>query len=107
MTLNEYVNISIKIAFFAGLAFYAKTIGRSLWKIFAGEDNIMSKEELGGFVFLGLLVYMIYKEGQREFEWHLYSDLWVVVVSVTAIIGLGMRDVIDAIVKIKNGQKNE
>lgn len=73
-------------------------------KIFKGPDGKFSVVEFGKFVgfwtFLFLAIYMIYKEGSRQHEWHLYDALYITIVFGSLLTVLHLDYALDKFVKI-------
>lgn len=73
-------------------------------KIFAGPDGKFSVVEFGrmtGFLFfLAAGGYMLYKEGARSHEWHLYSEWYIAIVFGSLLTTLHLDHALDKIIKI-------
>lgn len=71
--------------------------------IFGGQ---LDKTEFGGLIFTAAFLWMLHKEGTRTSEWHLFSELYILVVASAALIGLGLNAVLDYLKEIRNSGTN-
>lgn len=76
---------------------------RWMAKIFKGEDNEFSVREFGRFIgtifFVSAGAYMIYKEGTRQHEWEIYSEMYIAVVFGSLLGVLHLDYIFDKIVE--------
>ena len=105
--LNWILKVSIIIIGLLNI----RRITRFFFIVFAGTDDKMDSHEFDlmyrriiALVFLAMGCYMVYKEGGREHEWHLYNEFYVLIVFglLTVLLGLG---VFEEILKAKYGHK--
>ena len=76
-------------------------------RIFAGEDGKLDNKEFAGAVCTFLLVWMIYQEGTRDHEYHLFSEWWIGLVGLLNLLLLGFKDIVKSIVNIKTKKDHE
>lgn len=61
----------------------------------------LNKKEFTALFFLGLLIYMYYVDGNRIHEWSHFSDLQYITSYVFISVGLGLKEILEAIYIIK------
>lgn len=73
-------------------------------KIFKGKDGEFSMNEFlkfAGFVFfLTAAGYMLYKEGNREHQWYIYSEWYVAIVFGALLTVLHLDGALDKIIQL-------
>lgn len=79
---------------------------RWLIKIFAGEDGKLNVKEflkLAGFIlFASWGSYMIYMEGQRDHEWQVYGEFYLLLIFIPLLTILHLDEAIRYIFAKKN-----
>lgn len=97
---TEATNLGIKIL----VGILAIVSFRWVAKIFAGSDGKFSTVEFGKFTgFLFFLTaggYMLWTEGNRGHEWHLYSEWYIAIVFGSLLTVLHLDYALDKILKI-------
>lgn len=53
----------------------------------------IDKVEFAGFLFTIVLFWMIYKEGTRPHQWHIFNDTYILIIAGASLTGLGLRTV--------------
>ena len=102
--IKTYTDVGFKVGVVAILLIYFRKIIDLLRGTFAGPDKIFDKIDFAALWFLGLLTWMIYKEGERSHEWHLYGEWWIGLVGILTLLMYGFKDVVKSIVSIKSGK---
>jgi NADH:ubiquinone oxidoreductase subunit 5 (subunit L)/multisubunit Na+/H+ antiporter MnhA subunit len=88
---------------------------RWLYRVFAGNDKKLDKEELkkmtAYLLFIITFIYMVITEGERDdCSTHKFSELWVLIVTIALLYVLSMERVIEAILLFRgrpSDEKNE
>lgn len=82
------------------ILFFFKKIKRGILSIFGGSIEL---PEAAGTVFLGLFVYMVWKDGNRQYEWHHFNELYILFTAGAAMTGLGLKSVLETVKEIRTG----
>jgi len=98
MNENFFVVLSIIGAII--LFFTFRAIKRAILRLFGGSIEL---PEAAGVLFAGLFTYMVLKEGQRTHEWHYYNELYIFFTASAAMIGLGLKQVLETYKEIRLG----
>jgi len=97
---NPVIDVILKIIG-AGVVLF---ILNKIANIFKGSDKKFSVSEfgkfIGFFVFTGLGIHMILKEGTREHEWHYYSETYIFFIISAMLTVLHLDAALDKFVKI-------
>ena len=97
---EEAASVGLKIIG-ALIAFFSF---RWLVNIFKGDDDKLDPDELKKMValifFLGAAGYMIYKDGTRDHEWPIYSELYLAIVFGALLVVLHLESALDKILAI-------
>lgn len=97
-TDNLFVALGIIGAILLVLSF--RSIKRAILKLFGGSIEL---SEIGGVLFAYLFAKMIFEEGNREHEWHIYNELYIFFTAGAAMTGLGLNKVLDTYKEIRLG----
>lgn len=85
---------------FVGFLIFRKSIKNSILSLFGGSVQL---PEAAGMIFLGLFIYMIIKEGNRDHEWSYYNELYIFFTAGAAMTGLGLQHVLEVVKDMKTG----
>lgn len=98
---DDINSVGWRVALVALFIIYGRRIMNALWKIIAGEDGKVNMIELSGFMLLLLLMWMVYKEGTRLHDWHLYNEWWIGLIGMLVLLCLGFKDIVKMILNRK------
>lgn len=106
MFLSIITYIAIALGLGAGTYLLIK-----IARIYQGPDRVWTKNEfqdmLAAFTFLGLSVYMIYKEANRTESWQLFGPLYILFVIGGLLSILGKDKILETVGKIWGKNKDE
>ena len=103
--LNIWYGIVLKIVLLAIGLYYFKTVFKSVFEAFKGEDGRLSVGEFGKAVVIGILIYMTHENGTRTHEWTLFSDMVFGIFVVGLFFIAELKDAVVLIIKyLKNGK---
>ena len=100
MAASESFAAGFGVALVAACVIFFRRIKHIILSIFGGT---LDKTEFAGLIFTAAFLWMLYKEGTRTSEWHLFSELYIFVVAGAALTGLGLNRVLDHIKDLRSG----
>jgi hypothetical protein len=96
---KDTLSIALAVLIVVVLLIAQKRIIHYILVIFGGK---IDKLEFSGVIFMIMFAWMVYKEGTRDHEWHLFNELYIFVVAGAALTGLGLKHAFDGIRKIRS-----
>lgn len=69
------------------------------------QDDI-DKKEFAALIFIAILIWMRWTDGNRDHEWRYFSDLDYMTTYAFIAVGLGLKEIIDAIYAFRGTKRN-